>query len=350
MASLVEVDSLDVTVIVDNELDIMSPPPPDTIQSTGLMGNIALESPYNLHDRGDASTELRMGSICCSAHGLSVMITATKGDVKHTMLFDTGPEEDVWERNVSRLRADISAIERIQLSHWHRDHSANGPAGGMLRAIRMIKDAQAVNNRRDHDPKLVVDLHGSRPDYRGFTIGSETISLEADPTFEEIEHAGAKVERSASPHTVLDDMFLISGEIPRATEYETGLKHAVRFDKATGTWEKDELIADERLLVCNVKGKGIVIFTGCSHAGVVNASRHAVDLVGRDVPVYAIFGGYHLATSEDAQVHATVRDLKALEPRILLPGHCSGWRVKYEIEKEMPGRLIPPSVGAKLAF
>nr|KMM69835.1 hypothetical protein CPAG_06148 [Coccidioides posadasii RMSCC 3488] len=341
--TLVEVDSLEIVVIVDNELDVMSPPPPDTVQATGLMGNIALESQYDLHHRGDASKELRMDSICCSAHGLSVMITATRGDVRHTILFDTGPEESVWERNVKRLRADISTIERIQLSHWHRDHS-----GGMLRAIQMIRDAQAANGRSGQD--LVVDLHEARPDYRGFSIGSEIISLEADPTFEEIEDAGAKVEKTTSPHTVLDGMFLISGEIPRITEYETGLAHAVRFDKSTGQWDKDEIIADERLLACNLKDKGLVIFTGCSHAGVVNASRHAVDLAGKNIPAYAIFGGYHLAGSEAAQIEATVKDLKALNPKILLPGHCSGWRVKYEIEKEMPGRLVPPSVGAKLTF
>lgn len=53
--------------------------------------------------------------------------TATKGDVKHSVLFDTGPEEEAWERNVKRLRADLSRVELIQLSHWHRDHSGLFP-------------------------------------------------------------------------------------------------------------------------------------------------------------------------------------------------------------------------------
>lgn len=48
---------------------------------------------------------------------------ATKGEKKHSVLFDVGPEEDVWERNVNRLRPNLSSIEVIQLSHWHRDHS-----------------------------------------------------------------------------------------------------------------------------------------------------------------------------------------------------------------------------------
>ncbi|KAK2737364.1 Kynureninase (L-kynurenine hydrolase) [Myotisia sp. PD_48] len=323
--------SLEVTVIVDNELDVMSPPPPGTVESTGLLGNIGMRSPL-VHGRGEGTRELKMDSICCSAHGLSVLLTATKDGVKRSILFDTGPFEDVWEANVERLGVDISTVERILLSHWHRDHS-----GGMLRAIRLIKEAQQAKN----DPsELVVDLHPARPDYRGFKMGPDIVSLEADPAFEEIESAGGKVEKHSAPHTVLDNMFLISGEVPRETPYETGLRNGMRFDKSSGQWEIDELISDERFLACNIKDRGLVLFTGCSHAGVVNTSRQAVKLIGEQVPVHAIFGGYHLANSEPSQVKATVQDLKALNPRMLLPGHCSGWRVKHEIENEMPGRLL----------
>lgn len=74
MSSLVEVDSLEVEVIVDNELDLMSPPPPNTIQSTRSLGSIALESPHRPENRGEASHEFRMSDICCAAHGLSVLI------------------------------------------------------------------------------------------------------------------------------------------------------------------------------------------------------------------------------------------------------------------------------------
>lgn len=101
-------------------------------------------------------------------------------------------------------------------------------------------------------------------------------------------------------------------------------------------------------------GKGIVVFTGCSHAGVVNTSRHALKLLNSDlddnenVPLHAIVGGYHLATTHDAkQIEPTVKDLKALNPDVLMPGHCTGWRAKFAIEKQMPGRLVPCTVGTK---
>jgi 7,8-dihydropterin-6-yl-methyl-4-(beta-D-ribofuranosyl)aminobenzene 5'-phosphate synthase len=63
------------------------------------------------------------------------------------------------------------------------------------------------------------------------------------------------VDKHTEPHTVLDDMFLISGEIPRLTTYETGLRGGLRFESETGKWEVDESISDERFLMCNLKGE-----------------------------------------------------------------------------------------------
>lgn len=92
------------------------------------------------------------------------------------------------------------------------------------------------------------------------------------------------------------------------------------------------------------------MFTACSHAGVVNAARHAVDLLHGSVPLHAIVGGFHLATSEHEQTESTVKDLKRLDPAVLLPGHCTGWRAKFAIERHMPGTLVPCTVGMKITF
>lgn len=81
------------------------------------------------------------------------------------------------------------------------------------------------------------------------------ISLEADPTFDEIEQAGGILDKKATAHTILDDMFLVSGEIPRTTAYEAGLKGGIRYEKASGKWTPDESITDERMVICNLKGK-----------------------------------------------------------------------------------------------
>ncbi|KAJ6133513.1 hypothetical protein N7471_008728 [Penicillium samsonianum] len=340
--NLQEVDSLEAIVIIDNELDPLSPPAPDTVQISGNLGSIAMGSKHTLTDRGEACKELRLADVCCAAHGLSILVTATKGDKKHAILFDAGPEEEAWERNVKRLQPNLSSVEVIHLSHWHRDHS-----GGLLQAIRMINDAKRAESRSED---LVADLHPDRPAYRGFALPEHIISLEADPTFEEIGSAGAVVDKRSEPHTVLDDFFLISGEIPRVTPYETGLKNAVQYDPDENDWFSDEIIVDERSLICNLKGKGLVVFTGCSHAGVVNTTKHAVELTGGSVPVHAVVGGFHLASSDADQIQITVADLKRLDPAVLMPGHCSGWRAKFAIEKHMPGSLVPCTVGSRITF
>lgn len=271
--------------------------------------------------------------------------TATKGNRKHTLLFDTGPEASAWRRNATRLRADISQIEHIHLSHWHRDHS-----GGMLEAIRMISVAKS---NTDLPSKLTVDLHPDRPDYRGLaTPSGDIVSLEADPTFDEIEAAGAVVVKNGAVHPVLEGFFLSSGAIPRRTAYELGIRGGLRFtrDGDSGTWGPDEAIADERLVMCNLKGKGLVVFTGCSHAGVINACRHAVELAGGTAPLHGVVGGFHLSDNNPEKLASSLEDLKGLGPRVLMPGHCTGWRFKAMCEAAMPGVVAPSFCGTTYAL
>jgi 7,8-dihydropterin-6-yl-methyl-4-(beta-D-ribofuranosyl)aminobenzene 5'-phosphate synthase len=116
----------------------------------------------------------------------------------------------------------------------------------------MIKEGKKENHLDAQE--IIMDLHPARPDYRGFMIAEQPVSMEADPTFEELQSAGARIQKSSIAHTVLDDMFLISGEIPRVTPYETGLRNSIRFDKSTNLWSKDESMTDERFLMCNLKG------------------------------------------------------------------------------------------------
>lgn len=291
------------------------------------------------------------------------MQTATRGDTKHTLLFDAGPEASAWRRNATRTRADISQIEHIHLSHWHRDHS-----GGLPEAVRMINAAAAAaasasaSAGRPPDgssPRVTVDVHPDRPDYRGLaTPSGAVVSLEADPTLDEIAGAGAAVARSAGPRTLLGGFFLASGFIPRRTAYELGVRGGLRFSGAAGAWAPDEAIADERLVVCRLGGKGLVVFTGCSHAGVINACRHAVELVGEgegegeggdggsQAPVlYGVVGGFHLSDNDPEKLERSLADLKALKPQVLMPGHCTGWRFKAMCEAAMPGVVVPSFCG-----
>ncbi|KAF2001074.1 metallo-beta-lactamase superfamily protein [Amniculicola lignicola CBS 123094] len=336
---LVPLDNLSILAIVDNEVDPMSPAPP-CVTATGNLGHIALGkgTPVGEQRGGGMVKEIAMEQLCCGAHGLSLMLTATKDGVSQTLLFDTGPTESIFEANAKRLQPPLQNISHIHLSHWHRDHS-----GGMLAAIKLIKSAKASASTPVSET-LPVDLHPARPDYRGFTTPMGIVSLEADPSFAEIEAAGGVVEKYDASHEVLNNHFLISGEIPRVTGYEKAIPPGMRYESGEGKWVPDQWITDERFVVCHVKDKGLVLFTGCSHAGVVNAAKHAVALIP-EVPLYAIVGGFHLADAVPEIISTTIKDLKELGVKVLMAGHCTGWRAKFEIEKEMPGSLVPSFVG-----
>lgn len=261
---LLELDSVEILVIVDNELDPISKSPNPAVEQTGGLQTIGIHGPDISQEpgRGKAGSwrEMRMDQICCGAHGLSLMITGVRDSKRRTLLFDTGPEEHVWERNAKRLGADIGKIEIVQLSHWHRDHS-----GGMLKAVSMINSSKSKSPSEHDTPSskpVHVDLHPSRPDFRGFKPPDIPVfSLEADPSFQEIEQLGGVVDKNDQPHTVCDGMFVVSGEIPRVTDYEKGLRFGVRFDASKGGWEQDEKMADERFLMCKIKGTKSSSFT-----------------------------------------------------------------------------------------
>lgn len=122
----------------------------------------------------------------------------------------------------------------------------------MLRAVKMVNAA-----KKPEDPKVVVDLHPDRPDFRGITVPIMQMSLQADPSFAEIEQAGGVVEKNAETHAICDNFFVTSGAIPRVTEYEHGFRRGARYVIEKGAWEKDELMEDERFVMCKVKGNFI---------------------------------------------------------------------------------------------
>lgn len=119
--------------------------------------------------------------------------------------------------------------------------------GGLTKAIELIK------NSNDGHKQIVMDVHPNHPAFRGVQA-DRPISLEADPSFEELKAAGATLMKSDQPHTVLDDFFLVSGEIPRKNTYEDGIHGGVCLNPSTRLWKQDTLIMEERYVLCNLKG------------------------------------------------------------------------------------------------
>jgi 7,8-dihydropterin-6-yl-methyl-4-(beta-D-ribofuranosyl)aminobenzene 5'-phosphate synthase len=161
-----------------------------------------------------------------------------------------------------------------------------------------------------------------------------------------IEAAGGTVAAYADAHSV-SDLFLASGDIPRQTSYETGLPghHSWRGDQVIA----DPAIHDERFLAASVRGQGTTVFTACSHSGVVNVGLEARRTLP-DQPIGLLLGGFHLvgAAVED-RIDPTVRDLAELvQPRVVAPGHCTGWRGATALVNAFgPTRFAPSVVGTR---
>jgi 7,8-dihydropterin-6-yl-methyl-4-(beta-D-ribofuranosyl)aminobenzene 5'-phosphate synthase len=318
--SLRAVDRIEVFVVVDNVLDLLS-----TVPST-----VTPEVP-NLVRAG--MREFTGSCLCCAAWGLSLMVTAHVGNTRHTVLFDAGPESYAFERNARRLGVDLGSIEEAVLSHGHFDH-----AGGLPQALRMIKEA---NGGRDIPLHVNPGMFGKR----AFKLADGRVLPLGDvPSVEELTAAGGAVVNAPEARTLLEDMFFVSGEIARVTPYEKGLPQQFRRAE-DGSWVPDPQVLDERYLAVHVRDRGLVVFSACSHAGIVNVLK---DAAGRfpSVPLHAAMGGLHLSGPFNEQwIDDTVRDIQGIGLKRLVPGHCTGWRATQALVRALGDVVVPGAVG-----
>jgi 7,8-dihydropterin-6-yl-methyl-4-(beta-D-ribofuranosyl)aminobenzene 5'-phosphate synthase len=253
-------------------------------------------------------------------------------------LFDVGPDGNLWLDNAAKLGVVLADIDAVFLSHWHFDHS-----GGLPVVVGALAEARAAVGR----PPPILDLHPAWPRQRGITLSSgETLLFPPEPTLDELGHCGADLRMHADAHTLGDGMFYASGFITRTTTYETGLKGHVTID-ADGAVLADPIIADERFLAAHVRGRGVSVVSACSHAGIVNACLGAMDAF-RGAPVDLVLGGYHLAgAAMEGRIDCTVNDLfRRVNPHIVAPGHCTGWRAMAALAGVGFDGYAPSSVGA----
>ena len=320
------VDELTVNVVVDNVTDNLS----------SVLDGVQHEREF-LRLRG--MTTLAGECLCCAAWGLSLVLTTRRGAETRTLLFDTGPDGAVFERNVTRLGLDLAGVDAAMLSHGHFDHGA-----GLETAFRMISLAKGV----DGTP---LYIHPDMFRRRGMRFPNGfMLPLKDVPTPTALAERGAEVVETDAPVLALDNSFWISGEIPRLTAYEVGIVNQVR-QTSDGGWEPDPLIMDERFVAVNVRDEGLVVFSACSHAGIVNVMLEARARFP-DLPLHAVMGGLHLAgAAVEEIIPDTVADLSQFELKRIIPGHCTGWRAVNALVQAFGEKIVDPcAVGRAYRF
>lgn len=241
-------------------------------------------------------------------HGFSALVTVRKGAAEHRVLFDTGLTPDGCVENLARLDADPGDIELVVCSHGHFDHTT-GLSGLAERLGRL---------------NLPVLIHPEFWSQRRLNIpGRDPFEL---PTTSKqaLEDAGFDIVERQHPSFLFDDSVLIIGEVDRTTDFEQGF--AIHEAKRNGNWEPDPLILDDQALIVNVKGQGLVVLTGCGHAGIVNTARYARRVTGVDG--IAFLGcGFHLSGPLfEGLIEPTCEALAEIAPTTVVPTHCTGWK------------------------
>ena len=315
------VDSLEIAVLVDNTTDSHSSNPDFVETEFAFLRRHGLKW-------------LSGKCLCCAAHGLSCLVTARIGGAAHTLLFDTGPDEWVFERNVTRLGVGLGDVGAMVLSHGHWDHG-----GAMPRALQMITQDNGGRN-------IPVYMHPQMFGLRGMRMKDGTFFIqEKVPGVDMLRGNGGDVVVTRDEQSVLGEAFHISGEIPRVTPFERGLPGQHR-QKEDGSWEKDEILPDERFVSVHIAGKGQMVFTACSHAGLINVLLAARTRFP-DVPLYGVMGGFHLAGQNEAIIPETVEALAQFDLKLIAAGHCTGWRAVNALSDAFGKAVVPSAVGKR---
>jgi len=262
-------------------------------------------------------------------HGFSALLTISRAGREHRILFDTGVSPDGMVENMRRLDLTLKDIEAVVLSHGHFDHTVG--LDGMARALGrsglpLVLHPEFWNRRR-------MVIPGREP----FEIPSTSKTA--------LRGAGFEVIEERQPSFLLDGALLVTGEVDRTTDFEIGMPMQQAF--RDGAWEPDPLTRDDQAIVLHVRDKGLVVLTGCGHAGIVNIVRYARKLTGVE-QIYAVLGGFHLNGPQLLpSIDPTVSALAWLEPRIVVPAHCTGWRAIHAFAAAMPDAFIQNSVGTR---
>ena len=232
------------------------------------------------------------------------------------ILIDTGARAETVLKNVAELKIDLSDITDVVLTHNHGDHT-----GGLLALRRqfMKKNPNALS--RVHVPQGIFLSRRS-------ASGAETNGL--TPIKAEYEGLGGQFVEHAAPFALAPGVWLL-GPVPRVNPERNfgGLGGSGLLQTPAGPIEDN--VPEDTAVVVNTPN-GLVVISGCGHAGIINTLEYARKTV-RDVAVEAAIGGFHLFAATDAVLQWTGERLRTLGVRHLLGAHCTGIEAVFRLRQ-----------------
>jgi 7,8-dihydropterin-6-yl-methyl-4-(beta-D-ribofuranosyl)aminobenzene 5'-phosphate synthase len=260
-------------------------------------------------------------------HALSCHVETVVNGGSHSLLFDFGRTFEALSRNIDTLKIDLDRVEALALSHGHGDHY-----GGLVELLKSRKISKGI------------PLYVGEEAFAESGVGKRV--AHRPPKKEDVESLGvAKIIEIKDPTPIVSGAYL-TGRIARVTDYE---KADPRRWVKVGDSRRPETFIGEQSVVLNLKGKGLVVLTGCAHVGVVNTVKDAQKITGVR-KVHAVMGGFHLTGAKEELIHRTVADIKAMAPDYVIPMHCTGFEAVGEFAREMSNQFILNTVGTRYIF
>jgi 7,8-dihydropterin-6-yl-methyl-4-(beta-D-ribofuranosyl)aminobenzene 5'-phosphate synthase len=262
-------------------------------------------------------------------HGFSALVKLTQHGREHQVLFDTGVTPDGVLETMRVFDYSPKDIETVVLSHGHFDHTTG--LDGLVRALGRANRPLLIHPEFWNRRRIVI------PGRDSFELPSTSKSA--------LQGVGFEIVEGRQPSFLLDGALLVTGEVDRTTAFEHGMpgQQALR----SGEWEWDPLILDDQAMLLHVRDKGLVVLTGCGHAGIVNTVRYAQKLTGIE-QIYAIIGGFHLGgMTPESVIQQTCEALAAFAPSVIVPTHCTGFRAIHRLATLLPDAFIQSSVGTR---
>ncbi|MGD0073602.1 MAG: MBL fold metallo-hydrolase [Candidatus Binataceae bacterium] len=310
---LKEVDRVEITTVLDNFIDVLLPGS-ETVRRVSL------------------GPDWLTKETLVAEHGFAAIVKVSAGNTSDSILFDAGLSKNGLTHNLDVLDGKPKEFHTIVLSHGHADHTRG--LMGLVERLGPRKMPLLLH------PDALLERKVVFPDGHEFNL--------PPPDYRVLHHEGIELIQERAPSYLVGGLIMVTGQVHRSTDFETGFP--IHQAKVAGHWQPDPLIHDDQAVVVNLKGKGLVVLTGCGHAGAINTIRHAQKLTGVQ-RVHAVMGGFHLSGAIfEPIIGPTVAALKEIGPQMVVPAHCTGWRATHAIAREFPNAFVQNSVGTRFVL
>jgi 7,8-dihydropterin-6-yl-methyl-4-(beta-D-ribofuranosyl)aminobenzene 5'-phosphate synthase len=280
-------------------------------------------------------------------HGFSALIQLDRSEKR--ILWDAGVSRVALIENLRRMKLDVASIGAIALSHGHDDHyAAMTDLLAEMAPLPVEKEWDTPPNGKQVEEwmgasRIPIVAHPAAFRERWWQKEDGTLVGPIWPAPATAWQAlGAEIVLSEGPRQLAPGCWT-TGYIPR-TGFEMAGRAKKRLYRRGSQLLPDDL-EDDQAIVIRVEGKGLVVLSGCAHSGILNAIAQARNISGVE-EVYAVIGGFHLATASDQHIAKTVDEMQALGPHLVVPCHCTGLKAVCRFAQEMRDQFIEGVVGA----